>query len=92
MSLADSVDRDLEAHMQCFLSALPGNLGLNRIQELDCSNPERTLGVLAEIQAAVQRERKKIQALEALARAEASPSLPLRQAAKMHAQRGGLLS
>ena len=68
MSIADRIDTDLEAHMQCFLAALPGQLGLSRIQDLDCSDPVRTLGVLAEIKAAVDRERRKVQALESLVR------------------------
>ena len=57
---------ELQSHINFFLSQLPVNLGLERVINLDLSNPAAALNTLLEVRSNLEAERKKAQALSAL--------------------------
>ena len=57
---------ELESHISFFLNSLPANLGLERVINLDFSNPAAALSTLLEVRSNLENERKKAQALKSL--------------------------
>lgn len=66
--MSNEKSSELESHINFFLNSLPANLGLERVMNLDFSNPAAALSTLLEVRSNLETERKKAQALKSLHR------------------------
>ncbi len=69
----DTRDSEVMTHIDHFISRLPHNLRLERVQALTLEDPAAALKMLAEIREALEAERRKVKALLSLAELNETP-------------------